>query len=619
MPTLQKANGTREFQDTFLNQISFRLLTSDMSYQKENDLVYYLLDSNGRLLTQQVAPQWSIGQSLFEQFIPRWSANRPFNLAYYAKQGGSLVGGIAEALSSVGAGSLSSLQSLDDVYALIHSQPIPSASRYFTIMDDSSNVSLNLTRNHKTFQDRNFYDLSHEEVPHNFKLIRNHISNYYEAGISLNNVPCNSIQVQGLDVVQLGNDEFRLGPVSVLAPVISLSVSNPHTVEALAGQTLNAPSATAVDFQGNSQTVTVNPASIDLGTLGPINVVYSCTTSTGELASLNLVINRVDTTSPQLLLLANSERIVNFEVELNGTFSDPGATASDLVDGDLSSQIQVSGTVDTSVAAVYTLNYSVVDSSNLGAQAVRSITVKEPYLFFDSTTYTSAAVFASGLGTSLTSQPDQLSLGVGHGFSISFDWKSGSDTTGVIFAILDNTRPSGQQTQYGTPESDAAFVFRRAGSDLQVVCPAYFSTAIRYFTEPTRGSAGWWHSQVYPQLTGWNLITLRIWDKDQSNWGFFFHSGASGLYGSGGTGGHVADIPKSPGFPHANHAPYLGRTSTWSGYSVLGIPNNNSGASWGGAAPGEIITSGSFVLTDDQIRNILITTLDRLSDHTIAP
>ena len=106
MPTLQKTNGTREYQDAFLNKISFRLLTSDMSYQKESDLVYYLLDSNGRLLIQQVAPDYAIGQSLFEQFIPRWSANRPFNLAYYAKQGGSLVGGIAEALSSVGAGSL---------------------------------------------------------------------------------------------------------------------------------------------------------------------------------------------------------------------------------------------------------------------------------------------------------------------------------------------------------------------------------------------------------------------------------------------------------------------------------------------------------------------------------
>ena len=96
MPTLQKTNGTREYQEAFLNQISFRLLTSDMSYQKEGDLVYYLLDSNGRLLIQQVAPDLALGQSLFEQFIPRWSANRPFHFAYYAKQGGSLVGGIAE-------------------------------------------------------------------------------------------------------------------------------------------------------------------------------------------------------------------------------------------------------------------------------------------------------------------------------------------------------------------------------------------------------------------------------------------------------------------------------------------------------------------------------------------
>ena len=146
--------------------------------------------------------------------------------------------------------------------------------------------------------------------------------------------------------------------VTALAPVISLSVSNPYTVEAASGQTLAAPSATAVDFEGNSQTVTVNPASIDLGTLGPASIIYSCTTSTGELSSVNLTINRVDTSSPSLTLLPNSEGAVNFAIDLNGTFSDPGATASDLVDGDLTSAIQVTGTVDTAVAAVYQLSYS---------------------------------------------------------------------------------------------------------------------------------------------------------------------------------------------------------------------------------------------------------------------
>ena len=91
------------------------------------------------------------------------------------------------------------------------------------------------------------------------------------------------------------------------------------------GSRFAAPSATALDFQGNSQQVTVNPATIDLGTLGAATFVYSCQTSTGELPSVNLVVNRVDTTSPQLTLLPDpTAGTVDLDVELNGTFTDPG-------------------------------------------------------------------------------------------------------------------------------------------------------------------------------------------------------------------------------------------------------------------------------------------------------
>ena len=101
----------------------------------------------------------------------------------------------------------------------------------------------------------------------------------------------------------------------------------------------------------------------------------------------------------------------------------------------------------------------------------------------------------------------------------------------------------------------------------------------------------------------------------------FFHV-SGGLYGSGGSDGYVADIPKSPGFPNANQAPFLGRTSTWSGYSVLGIPNDGS-SSYGGAAPGEIIPAsfqgGNHILTDDEVKDLVITGLDPALDHTLAP
>lgn len=55
-----------------------------------------------------------------------------------------------------------------------------------------------------------------------------------------------------------------------------------------------------------------------------------------------------------------------------------GVTATDAEDGDLTSKIKVSGTVDTKVAGTYTLMYSVKDKKGLETFKSVTITVKEP-------------------------------------------------------------------------------------------------------------------------------------------------------------------------------------------------------------------------------------------------
>ena len=44
MPTLQKTLGIREYTTEALNTLSFRLLSAGLSFQKEGDIVYQLLD-----------------------------------------------------------------------------------------------------------------------------------------------------------------------------------------------------------------------------------------------------------------------------------------------------------------------------------------------------------------------------------------------------------------------------------------------------------------------------------------------------------------------------------------------------------------------------------------------
>jgi uncharacterized protein (TIGR02145 family) len=60
------------------------------------------------------------------------------------------------------------------------------------------------------------------------------------------------------------------------------------------------------------------------------------------------------------------------------TYNDPGAQAYDNVDGDLTSSIVVSGTVDTSTPGTYYINYNVTDSAgNAANQATRTVVVVE--------------------------------------------------------------------------------------------------------------------------------------------------------------------------------------------------------------------------------------------------
>ncbi|GAA0710132.1 hypothetical protein GCM10008904_21560 [Paraclostridium ghonii] len=54
-----------------------------------------------------------------------------------------------------------------------------------------------------------------------------------------------------------------------------------------------------------------------------------------------------------------------------------GVIANDKEDSDLTSKIKVSGNVDTSKVGEYKLTYKVINSKNVEATAIRTITVKE--------------------------------------------------------------------------------------------------------------------------------------------------------------------------------------------------------------------------------------------------
>lgn len=81
----------------------------------------------------------------------------------------------------------------------------------------------------------------------------------------------------------------------------------------------------------------------------------------------------LDKTAPTLTL--NGNAVV--DVEQCGTFNDPGAVATDAVDGNLTTAIVVTGSVNTSVVGNYTLTYTVKDAQGNTAITNRTVRVRD--------------------------------------------------------------------------------------------------------------------------------------------------------------------------------------------------------------------------------------------------
>ncbi|MBM7825153.1 peptidoglycan/xylan/chitin deacetylase (PgdA/CDA1 family) [Arcanobacterium pluranimalium] len=91
-------------------------------------------------------------------------------------------------------------------------------------------------------------------------------------------------------------------------------------------------------------------------------------------ADATRTVHVVDMTPPELKL--NGEAVLTLIAGSN--FVDPGASAHDDVDGDLSSQVKVSGAVDSHTPGKYVLTYEVANKSGQSARLTREVTVLSP-------------------------------------------------------------------------------------------------------------------------------------------------------------------------------------------------------------------------------------------------
>ena len=101
------------------------------------------------------------------------------------------------------------------------------------------------------------------------------------------------------------------------------------------------------------------------------SVTVTATQSAGIKAST--AIQLLDTTPPTITLLGKNP----LTVAQGSTYQDAGATASDLVDGNLTAKITTSNPVNTAVLGTYTVHYQVSDAAGNMATATRTVHVTD--------------------------------------------------------------------------------------------------------------------------------------------------------------------------------------------------------------------------------------------------
>ena len=107
----------------------------------------------------------------------------------------------------------------------------------------------------------------------------------------------------------------------------------------------------------------------------PVDLIESV--KANALTLLKIIFERsvvttiADTTSPVITVTGDNPATV----EMGSPYIEVGATASDNVDGDLTSDIVITGTVNTSVVGTYTITYSVTDAAGNTGTATRTVNV----------------------------------------------------------------------------------------------------------------------------------------------------------------------------------------------------------------------------------------------------
>ena len=154
-----------------------------------------------------------------------------------------------------------------------------------------------------------------------------------------------------------------------LPPTITLTGSS--TITLLVGDTYIEDGCVATDQEDGDITASITTSgTVDVSNAGSYTLVYSVSDSGNNFVSVTrtVIVDPLPDTTPPTITLTGSSTV---NLTVGDTFTDPGAIATDNIDGDITSSVLISGSVDTSSAGTYTISYNVSDAAGNAATVVR--------------------------------------------------------------------------------------------------------------------------------------------------------------------------------------------------------------------------------------------------------
>lgn len=168
----------------------------------------------------------------------------------------------------------------------------------------------------------------------------------------------------------VANAERTIIYKDVIAPVITLVQGNKIARDR--GIDFVDPGFSAVDeCDGDLTSQVTVTGTVDGHTYGTYTLTYSVTDSSGNVGEIIRTVQIADLNKPVITL--NGE--LKTYIKVGTAYADPGFTATDNIDGDITSKVAVSGSVDTSKMGINTVTYSVADSFGNTTTTTRKVYV----------------------------------------------------------------------------------------------------------------------------------------------------------------------------------------------------------------------------------------------------